>query len=294
MKDYRFKIFASLVLLWIGNSFGIDVQIYLGVFLILTVGVFHGANDLFLLENENKLKTSGVFTKKKYIVLLGLNCALFLIFPKMAFISFVLFSIYHFGEQHFENSFSNNRYLLNYLTILSFGSLFFGTIFHFNNVQVIQIVSEISGFNITSNAIALFWKASLIIYGFSFLAKSITDLVFRAQVWNEVFSLLLLYVIIVNGSLIWAFTIYFIIWHAMPSINTQIGSFSKTIDKKAILKYLSNGLLNWIISIVALFVLLFFLHETKVVFTILFSFLAAITMPHVVLMKFFLDKSDVK
>lgn len=291
MKNYQFKIFASLVLLWVGNLFGIEVQIYLGIFLVLTVGVFHGTNDLFLIDNGEKNKKIGFLDKRFYLLLLVVNCALFIVFPKLAFGSFLMFSVYHFGEQHFENSFSNNRFYLNYLTIISFGSLLFGAIFFYNQTQVLQIIYEISGWSWGANTLKYFFITSGVFYAFSFIFKSITDVYFKQNLWNEFFSLLLLYVIIVNGSLIWAFTIYFIIWHSMPSIESQIKSFSENMTKKAVYKYISNGFLNWIISILSLSILLFFLREKQLLYSILFSFLAAITLPHVVLMKLLLDKT---
>jgi Brp/Blh family beta-carotene 15,15'-monooxygenase len=83
------------------------------------------------------------------------------------------------------------------------------------------------------------------------------------------------------GDLIWAFVIYFIFWHSIPSLLDQIKFLYGKVSLKNFKAYFKSAFLYWLISLFGIVVLYFLLKDYKIFDSIFFSFLAAITFPHV-------------
>ena len=101
------KIIISRTLIFIisiGLSYLLPViyQDIVGFLLILSIGVIHGANDLLIIKKytrKDSLKSQITYFLY-YLGLVFLGFLFFYVFPSIALLSFVLVSIYHFGEQH--------------------------------------------------------------------------------------------------------------------------------------------------------------------------------------------------
>jgi Brp/Blh family beta-carotene 15,15'-monooxygenase len=111
---------------------------------------------------------------------------------------------------------------------------------------------------------------------------------FKENIVEQLFYLIILCVIFKSSSLIWGFTIYFIFWHSIPSLNDQIvflyGNYSFSNFKK----YLKTAFLYWLISLFGIIVLYLVAKDIVVFDTLFFSFLASITFPHAfVILKMF-------
>jgi len=77
------------------------LKISLPFCLILTFGLIHGANDIKLIEKVEIFKKANFFIVLIYYILFILLTVFFFYFiPAVALVLFVLFSAYHFGEQH--------------------------------------------------------------------------------------------------------------------------------------------------------------------------------------------------
>ena len=76
----------------------------LGSILILSIGVVHGANDLLIIKKYSKKETkrSEALYFFYYLTIVFLGFVFFYVFPSIALLTFVIVSIYHFGEQHWE------------------------------------------------------------------------------------------------------------------------------------------------------------------------------------------------
>jgi Brp/Blh family beta-carotene 15,15'-monooxygenase len=114
------------------------------------------------------------------------------------------------------------------------------------------------------------------------------------QNWvNELLYLLLFYVLFQNSSLIWGFAIYFAIWHSLPSLLDQVKFLSGSIKRQTILDYIKSSLIYWIMSILGLMLFVYFFKDREELFlTLFFTFLAAITFPHVVVMHRLFDQES--
>ena len=78
------------------------------------------------------------------VVLLG--AAFFFIIPSFALILFVIFSSYHFGEQHWGERLSMNYANLTFYTL--YGALVFFMIFTLQYDDVVFIINKISGYSL--------------------------------------------------------------------------------------------------------------------------------------------------
>jgi len=72
-----------------------------------------------------------------------------------------------------------------------------------------------------------------------------------------------------------------VLWHSIPSLYDQINFIYGDVTKKTITKYIKNAFLYWLVSIIGLVVFYWLLKDTAVFEALLFSFIAAITFPHV-------------
>jgi Brp/Blh family beta-carotene 15,15'-monooxygenase len=104
---------------------------------------------------------------------------------------------------------------------------------------------------------------------------------FKNRVLLETFYLLVFTVIFRVSSLIWGFAIYFIIWHSIPSIINQIKYLNGEFNKKNFWKYIKSAFVYWLISLIGIATLYLLFKDIKIFNALFFSFLAAITFPHV-------------
>ena len=261
--------------------------------MILTVGILHGSNDIMLVNHSLKSNTniSSFTIFIIYVLMVGCVATLFYIVPFIALSLFVVFSSYHFGEQHFISKSNSKDYLLS-LYYTSYGMLIFSMIFFSSQEDVIIIVNEITNVFVSNEFInILFYSsiASTIILSFVMQFKKLITFNF----FEEIILIILLFVIFNIASLIAGFAIYFIIWHSIPSLRDQIIELHSEFNKKNLLLYLKNSALYWLISVVSLFILYYLVNDEKLFISLFFSFLSAITFPHVLVMfNLFKNKSQ--
>ena len=98
----------------------------------------------------------------------------------------------------------------------------------------------------------------------------------------EIFKLLIFAIIFEVSTLIWGFTIYFILWHSIPSLFEQITYIYGDFDKENAIDYVKKAFPYWLISIIGLVVLYLVFNDNSLIYTIFFSFIAAITFPHTI------------
>ncbi|RRO26130.1 Brp/Blh family beta-carotene 15,15'-dioxygenase [Flavobacteriaceae bacterium 14752] len=283
MKIYHYSIVLSFLSLWLNSYFPSDGLYLLGLFLILSFGVFHGANDIVIIYKTRKaLKNRSI----NYIIGIYLTVVLFFalfftFFPAVALLCFVLFSAYHFGEQHWHHILKQSSKALKFVFEFCYGCLIFGLIFMFHQQEVERIIADISHYQINLNFIPIL----LIVFGAVLLGIGVyvykTTRYFKTQLAEQLLYLLVLAIIFRVSDLIWAFAIYFVLWHSIPSLHDQIHFIYGWVNKTTIVKYLKKAFWYWVISIVGLAVLYLFFNDTNIFEALLFSFLAAITFPHV-------------
>ena len=272
---------ATFFALWLAVYFEYTVEDTLAYILILSFGILHGANDIKLLQvtgqKENK-QPKFVRILLYYAGFVLIVAGLFYLVPALSLLFFIVFSAYHFGEQHWINKLKASKWE-QILFYTSYGMLIFLLLFMAHAEEVNIIVGKISGIQIMGEVYTIMLSvcAAIIVLLYTKIIRQI-----NSNTIIELFYLAVFFIVFNTASLLWAFAIYFIIWHSIPSLADQIKFLYGDFSKLNFMKYLRSSLLYWGIAVVSLVLLFTFFDDSEAGFLpFLFSFLAAITFPHV-------------
>ncbi|WP_405223725.1 Brp/Blh family beta-carotene 15,15'-dioxygenase [Dokdonia sp. Asnod1-B02] len=293
-KILNITIIGSFAGLWVATLFSSKAELILGFLLILTFGIIHGSNDLLLIEKLFTKEKKRSFLKSLffYVLTVLLTFLAFYTIPSITVILFIIFSAYHFGEQHWESKVDTKYKWLSLILQGSYGALILIILFLFNAEQVDEIVMTITGapFPPAFLLYSLYSILTLLVVTVAILAFN-SD-IFRKVLLKELFFLGLLVVIFKMSSLIWGFTIYFVLWHSLPSLFEQIHFIYGRFTNQTIWLYIKNALPYWIISIIGIGLSYFWLKESVLFFAIFFSFIAAVTFPHSLIISLMFKKKN--
>ncbi|MBC5833774.1 beta-carotene 15,15'-dioxygenase, Brp/Blh family [Flavobacterium sp. F372] len=294
MNNYpSIAIVLSFLGLWITSFFSNDLQVGIGFVLILSFGILHGANDILIsksiMNRKNQLSKMKIIYL--YITVVIFGAVLFYFLPVITLLLFVIISGYHFGEQQLDYL-KGELLQYNFVFKTLYGLLVLFLLFGFHINDVIAVVYEITSYSIDEfliiNTLYLILILFTMNYIFVFKKLKVNQSIFL----NELFYLLIFAIIFKVSSLIWGFTIYFIVWHSMPSIINQTKFLYGSFNYFTFMKYIKEALFYWVVSLIGLFLFYFLFQDIKLFNTLFFSFLAAITFPHVVVVLMMLkDKS---
>ena len=275
-------------LIFIGLSYLLPAiyQDIFGFLLILSIGVIHGANDLLIIKKytrKDSLK-SQIFYFLYYLAIVLLGFLFFYVFPSIALLSFVLVSIYHFGEQHWEsNSITNKIYKGKKIFPIIFHGLTFFLVIFINNIDVVNDV--LTSFN--TIFFDYFVLQTLLVILFSiYMFMLLSFELLRRYIIREFLFFLLFYFLTMNSTLIFGFSIYFIFFHSILSIKDQVSYIYEDDKPQYIKKYLINALPYFLLALFFLIGFYLFVDiESINILPIIFTFLAAITFPHVIVIE---------
>lgn len=278
-KNYQINISITILFILIvpllSNSF---INLFWG-FGVLTIGILHGANDLEIIAKNFKGKLNNLFFKSilMYLALVFLGIVLFFTLPALALLLFVFFSSYHFGEQHWEDRLPFSLYHFAFYTL--YGGFILFLMFTLQYETVVDVIKKISGNHLGFD----FFLYSTVFLGFTLLITMILMPSTRTYLFKEWLLLLLLGVIFYVGSLLFAFAFYFVVWHSLPSLMDQLNFLYGEMNFKSFLKYLKSSIMYWLASLVSLFLVYHYIDfEADYFMPLFFSFLAAITFPHTI------------
>ena len=278
----NFSIVASFVGLWVSSLFPSDLEILMGFILIFSFGIFHGSNDISLITSFSTQNSSNFSLKVLVIYIATVLFAVIVLYflPSLALIAFVLFSAFHFGEQQHSHWPIDLKPIWTNLYYVVYGLLILLLQFIINPEDVIAVVEAITSHQISTEFISTAFYISLVAY---LLFTAVLYLKNQKQ-WKY-FAMELLYlgifaIIFEVSSLIWGFTIYFIFWHSIPSSVEQVNFLYGSFNGKHLLAYVKNAFWYWLISLIGIAILYFIFGENTLFYAIMFSFIAAVTFPH--------------
>jgi Brp/Blh family beta-carotene 15,15'-monooxygenase len=274
---------STFFFLWIAIFFGQSAEELLAFVLIFSFGILHGANDLEILRKKSlpaKGRSAGTRILLAYIGFVGLSALLFYVFPLLALILFIIFSAYHFGEQHWIKRKGNNPILQGFI-FFSYGMVVLCMLFYAHGPEVASVIEGISG-----QVLPQVWLSRTLLCSLAVF----TVLLFANYYWNQFvryalreFLLLgLFFVVFQSASLLWAFAIYFVVWHSIPSLADQMRLLYGNLSVQSGIRYVKASAIYWagaLATLAAAF--LFFRDSGYGHLPLFFSFLAAITFPHV-------------
>jgi Brp/Blh family beta-carotene 15,15'-monooxygenase len=285
MKNYsNIVIVASFFGLWMDSFLSTKIQIMLGFFLIFTFGILHGANDLLLIHNIKTVKQSNSWFKilGYYVVVVLTGALLFYTIPQVALLLFILVSAYHFGEQQWQDVLEALPKWFQMAFQFLYGFIILQLLFVFHSDEVQSIIVNIANINIPSQYFALLLQISSIAFiGLSTYLYWKSEKI-RKKLLLEFFYLVLFAILFKSSSLIWGFAIYFVLWHSIPSIIDQIKFLNGSFSLKYFVDYCKAAGIYWLISIVGITLIYYICKEEQLFNALFFSFLAAITFPHAV------------
>ena len=284
LKINYFGGLISLLSISVCLYFNDLIENVIGLVLILSVGIIHGANDLLIIKNISGKTSKKSYIKSfiLYIFVVFLGIALFYTFPKLAIYLFVLISIFHFGEQYWEyrgiTRIQNNWFISIFTPYILHGLLVFNLIF-LNNLTDVNIILEKFTINELSYNIL---NNSLLIISFFYLFSIFWNSSTRIHFINEVLFFALFYIITKNSTLLFSFAFYFAFFHSILSMSDQIKFVYGNVSYSNIRKYILFASPYFILALIFLYILYnnFNIYSDQFL-PLFFSFLAAITFPHV-------------
>ena len=280
IRNYEnFMIFFTFFLFWISIQFGEVVEDFLAYMMVISVGILHGANDLLILSTKERKDKKLIKNLLIYIGIILLCVVIYLLSSFVAIVLFVVLSAYHFGEEHLSHKINVN-FVFNAVYFLSYGLFIFALLFYQSMSDVDVIMTELTGRTFSKIQIELTLIVSAIFLSigsvYLILMKRNESVLFL----REFLYLVLLFLVFNTSSLILGFAIYFILWHSIPSIIHQIEFISGNLNKRNVVAYVKKALIYWVISIAGLLVLYQLLPEIKILATVVFVILFAVTAPH--------------
>jgi beta-carotene 15,15'-dioxygenase len=275
----NFNIIITVFIIWLSLYMSALVELMISGVFVLSLGLMHGSNDINLLQGN---KSSQILLSRWKLIMsyIGFGTLIFLAVYHLRTIGilfFLGFSSYHFGEQHLHRRLQGLR--RRGLHFFIYGLFIFLLLFstHIEEINFLvhhMIEIEITGtpFVITFGIMVLLWVKD---FGY-----------FKKNILQEFFYLLLFVVVFYNTELYLAFTVYFVVWHAIPSIKDQILLHEDTINQSSLVSYFKQSAVYWIISLVGVFILAkAFDVFGEELLPVLFAASVAITFPHVYLIR---------
>jgi Brp/Blh family beta-carotene 15,15'-monooxygenase len=283
-KLYSFSIVASFIGLWIVSKVNPEFEIILGFLFIFSFGVLHGSNDILLILKLSSEKYKRNFFKviALYVLTIIIAIVLFYVFPSIGLMLFILFSAFHFGEQNWEPINLNLKNIYKKIFYTTYGLFILFLLFKLNTNDVLDITHSILSSSMGALWIDYVFLVTLIFLIVFFVVNLIIN---KKNIRNfilEIFKLLIFALIFEVSTLIWGFTIYFILWHSIPSLFEQITYIYGDFNKENAIDYVKKAFPYWLISIIGLVVLYLVFNDNSLIYIIFFSFIAAITFPHTI------------
>ena len=301
MRNPRIQLMVQLFTLiiimvsLIKHELFVSSSLVVALVLILFIGIPHGANDHLLFFNLIK-KSADKKTKKgtiffaSYIGLIFLYIGCWYLFPTFSLGLFILISIYHFGQSNLYISPIESKYVKLISIFLSGSFVLLTPIFaHIETaLPVIQTISKNPYFLTISeelgNTLAISVGVLMIIHWVILMLS--TQINFKNGL-HEIMNVFLLFGLFYFSPLWIGFAIYFTLWHAIPSIEDQINFFKTTKANYNLGKYVREIFPFSLIALSGLLLAFQFSGDYISVnqgLALLFSFIAVITLPHMIMM----------
>lgn len=280
---YEVILILSFIGLWLAIQIPKELEINVGYFLILSIGVGHGANDLKIyFKNKNLPLSKSILFISIYAAAVIAGFIAFFIIPDIVLALFLIVSGFHFGQEHFER-YSLKSSISKTLFITTYGLSIIMALLYLNSTYSLSIIHDLIHRTITLSYLK--WTFYILAVTTLLLGIIVLNKVAITHYLKEILYLIVIYIIFASSSLIWGFTIYFILWHSIPSIYHQIDHLQGAVNKRAIIQYVKSSILFWITALLFLGVLYYFLNEKTVLFlSVIVAFLGGITFPHVFVM----------
>jgi len=295
-----FFLFSCFIALIVNQFENLIISPMVCLFLILSIGISHGA-----LDNQKGKELCQLYNIKKfyffYIIysLIGISIIIFwLFFPTVSLILFLVVASYHFGKEDTE-FLINNKNVSNLILYFLKGSLIIVAPLMFHFVETINIFKLLLIENekfylflnfIEDNSILLFaLSISLLSYIYYFLKDF--------QIINILIVLDFFSIIVLNYFLtpLTAFTIYFCFLHSFRHSISLITMLDENSFKIGAITFIKKAMpltvLTAILYVLSLYFLSNFYQLNEAILKVIFIGLASLTFPHI-LLEYLIEKNE--
>ncbi|MDA7795814.1 Brp/Blh family beta-carotene 15,15'-dioxygenase [Candidatus Pelagibacter sp.] len=295
-----FFLFSCSIALAVNQFENLIISPVVCLFLILTIGISHGA-----LDDQKGKKLSQLYNVKKsyffYLIysLIGIGIIIFwLFFPTMSLILFLIVASYHFGKEDTE-FLINNKNVSNLILYFSKGSLIIIAPLMFHFVETINIFKLLLIENekfylflnfIEDNSILLFALSISLLSNIYYFLKDFK--IINILIFLDFFS-----IIVLNYFLtpLVAFTIYFCFLHSFRHSISLITELNEKSLKIGVMTFIKKAMpltvLTAILYIISLYFLSNFYQLNDAILKVIFIGLASLTFPHI-LLEYLLEKNE--
>ncbi len=274
------KFLGSILVFIIYQLYKIGVVEYqpvliFNLILVLSVGLLHGSNDLLIYK-----RVTG--TKWKYLVInyliVGLVFLLsYFIAPILCLLLFVVVSAYHFGQELYESEHFKSSLVEN----LTLGLLIFLMMFAFNAVEFNRVFEDLTSFQLSEIWLIYLTIASGVLFIVSLVIGLSRSRISFKTALSHVIGLAFLALLFYGLDLFTSFIVFFVFWHSLPSLNSQMLYLYK--ENKTWLKYVKDAAPIYLISLVGI-VLGYFIFFDQDYFNQFALFVGIlVTVPHIII-----------
>ena len=295
-----FFLFSCFIALAVNRFEYLIISPVLCLFLILSIGISHGALDnqkgkkLFLLYNIKK----SYFFYLTYSVIGICIIAFWLFFPTISLVLFLVVASHHFGKEDTEFLITNKN-TLNLILYFFKGSIIITAplMFHFvetiNIFKILLIENEkfylFLGF-IEDNSILLFALSISLLSNIYYFLKDFK--IINILIFFDFFSIIVLNYFL---SPLVAFTIYFCFLHSFRHSISLITELNENSLKGGTIIFIKKAMpltvLTAILYIVSIYFLSNFYQLNDAILKVIFIGLASLTFPHI-LLEYLLEKNE--
>jgi beta-carotene 15,15'-dioxygenase len=295
-----FFLFVNIFSLIVDQNKNLIISHVFCLFLILTIGISHGSLDY--IKGQKLMKTQKIISIYLFFlvyILIGLIVIiLWLIFPAVSLIIFLLVASYHFGKE--DSEFLTNKNLIsNQLLFFLKGLLIIIAPLQFHFEETINIFKLLFvenekfyiflGFIENNKILPIIFLLSMLssiilfIKNFKFVSFSI---------FFDFFSILILNYYL---SPVIAFTFYFCFLHSIRHSFSLMFQLDSSNFKNGFLIFLKKAIPLTVLTAVIYIITLFFLNNyyefNDSILKVIFIGLASLTFPHI-LLEYLLEKNE--
>ena len=295
-----FFLFSCFIALVVNQFENLIISPVVCLFLILSIGISHGA-----LDSQKGKKLSQLYNTKKfyffYIIysLIGISIIIFwLFFPTVSLVLFLIVASYHFGKED-TKFLINNKNILNLILYFLKGSIIIIAPLMFHFVETINIFKllliENENFYLFLNFIEDN-SILLIVLSFSLLSNIYYFLkdfkIINILIFSDFFS-----IIVLNYFLtpLIAFTVYFCFLHSFRHSISLITELNENSLKSGAITFIKKAMpltaLTAILYVVSLYFLSNYYQLNDAILKVIFIGLASLTFPHI-LLEYLLEKNE--
>ena len=290
--------FFSFSLFWWSENINLIFTIPVCFFLILTIGISHGALDHIKgrkILNSYKINSILIFYFSYIIVSIFILLFWFFL-PTVTLTIFLLVASYHFGKEDSEIMKPRESVLLKFIFFIK-GSLIISAPLFFKFEETV-VIFELLNFNIkylsflnNEGVVKIFFYSSLLSNLYFLLGKESLRNSGRF-IFFDLFSINLLYYLL---SPLVAFTLYFCFTHSFRHSVSLINQLDKNSFRKGFKKFTKKAIPLTVITAILFLFAVYFLKNYYVldaaISKVIFIGLASLTFPHI-LLEYLLKKNE--